>query len=136
MAKNKKQRTRKREQKYVPQGKAYINATFNNTLISMTDMDGNVVIQRSAGMRGASGAAGFKGSRKATSYAAQQAGFAAATAAMEHGMHTVHVLVKGPGSGRESAIRALQAAGMRVVSIKDATPMAHNGCRPRKKPRG
>ena len=125
----KRRRSRKTERKFVPQGKAYINATFNNTLISMTDMEGNLVAQRSAG------AMGFKGSRKSTSFAAQQAGTAVGEDAKENGMKTVHVFVKGPGSGRDAAIKAIQGAGVRVISIKDVTPMPHNGCRPRKKPR-
>ena len=124
-----KPRTRKREKKFVPQGKAYINATFNNTLVTLTDPQGNVISQNSAG------GMGFKGSRKSTAFAAQRAGDVAARAAMDHGLRTVDVLVKGPGAGRESAIRALQAAGIRVVSIRDVTPIPHNGCRPPKKRR-
>jgi small subunit ribosomal protein S11 len=124
-----KPRTRRREKKFVPQGKAYVNATFNNTLITLTDPQGNVVSHSSAG------AMGFKGSRKSTAFAAQRAGDTAAKVAMEHGLRTVDVLVKGPGSGREAAIRALQAAGIRVVSIRDVTPIPHNGCRPPKKRR-
>lgn len=122
-------RTRRREKKFVPQGRAYVNATFNNTLITLTDPQGNVIAQNSAG------GMGFRGSRKSTAFAAQRAGDTAARAAMEHGLRTVDVFVKGPGSGRESAIRALQAAGIRVVSIKDVTPIPHNGCRPPKKRR-
>lgn len=125
----KRQRTRKKDKKFVPQGRAYINSTFNNTLISMTDQNGDVIAQTSAGSMG------FKGSRKSTAFAAQRAGAESARLAMEHGMRTVDVFVKGPGSGREAAIRAIQAAGVRIVSIKDSTPMPHNGCRPRKKPR-
>ena len=124
-----KPRTRKREKKFVPQGKAYINATFNNTLVTLTDPQGNVISQNSAG------GMGFKGSRKSTAFAAPRAGDVAARAAMDHGLRTVDVLVKGPGAGRESAIRALQAAGIRVVSIRDVTPIPHNGCRPPKKRR-
>lgn len=124
-----KPRTRRREKKFVPQGKAFINATFNNTLITLTDPQGNVIAQNSAG------GMGFRGSRKSTAFAAQRAGDTAARTAMEHGLRTVDVMVKGPGSGRESAIRALQAAGIRVVSIKDITPIPHNGCRPPKKRR-
>lgn len=124
-----KPRTRRREKKFVPQGKAFVNATFNNTLITLTDPQGNVIAQNSAG------GMGFRGSRKSTAFAAQRAGDTVARAAMEHGLRTVDVFVKGPGSGRESAIRALQAAGIRVVSIKDVTPIPHNGCRPPKKRR-
>ncbi len=125
----KRQRTRKKEKKFIPQGKAYINATFNNTIISVTDPNGNVIAQRSAG------ALGFKGSRKSTAFAAQRAGEAVAKAALEHGTRTVDVFIKGPGSGRESAMRAIQSGGLRVISIKDITPMPHNGCRPSRKPR-
>jgi small subunit ribosomal protein S11 len=124
-----KPRTRRREKKFVPQGTAYINATFNNTLITLTDPQGNVISHSSAGSMG------FRGSRKSTAFAAQRAGDTAARSAMEHGMRTVDVLVKGPGAGRESAIRALQGAGIRVVSIRDISPVPHNGCRPPKKRR-
>jgi small subunit ribosomal protein S11 len=124
-----KPRTRRREKKFVPQGTAYINASFNNTLITLTDPQGNVISHSSAGSMG------FRGSRKSTAFAAQRAGDTAARAAMEHGMRTVDVLVKGPGAGRESAIRALQGAGIRVVSIRDISPVPHNGCRPPKKRR-
>ena len=123
------QRNRKREKKFVPQGQAFISATFNNTLVTVTDPQGNVVSQSSAG------AEGFKGSRKSTAFAAQKAGETAAKNAIEHGVKTVDVMVKGPGAGRESAIRALQGAGIRVISIKDITPVPHNGCRPPKKRR-
>ncbi|MAR34432.1 MAG: 30S ribosomal protein S11 [Chloroflexi bacterium] len=123
------QRSRKREKKFVPQGQAFISATFNNTLVTVTDPQGNVVSQSSAG------AEGFKGSRKSTAFAAQKAGETAAKNAIEHGVKTVDVMVKGPGAGRESAIRALQGAGIRVISIKDITPVPHNGCRPPKKRR-
>ncbi len=125
----KRRRLRKKERRFVPQGMAYINATFNNTIVSITDTEGNVLTQKSAG------AVGFKGSRKSTSFAAQQAASAAATEAIENGMRTVDVFVKGPGSGRDAAVRSIQSAGVNVVSIKDVTPMPHNGCRPRKKPR-
>ncbi|MBC63120.1 MAG: 30S ribosomal protein S11 [Chloroflexi bacterium] len=123
------QRSRKKEKKFVPQGQAFISATFNNTLVTVTDPQGNVISQSSAG------AMGFKGSRKSTAFAAQKAGETAGKTAMEHGVKTVDVMVKGPGAGRESAIRALQGAGIRVVSIKDITPVPHNGCRPPKKRR-
>ena len=123
------QRSRKREKKFVPQGQAFISATFNNTLVTVTDPQGNVISQSSAG------AEGFKGSRKSTAFAAQKAGETAAKNAIEHGVKTVDVMVKGPGAGRESAIRALQGAGIRVVSIKDITTVPHNGCRPPKKRR-
>ncbi len=122
-------RTRRREKKFVPQGRAYVSATFNNTVIALTDPAGDVIASSSAGQ------VGFRGSRKATAFAAQRAGEDAARKAMEHGLRTVDVLVRGPGSGREAAIRALQGAGLRVVSIRDATPAPHNGCRPTKKRR-
>jgi len=123
------QRSRRREKKFVPQGKAFISATFNNTLITFTDPQGNVISQSSAG------ALGFSGSRKSTAFAAQRAGETAARAATEQGLKTVNVMVKGPGAGREAAIRAIQGAGIRVVSIRDVTPVPHNGCRPPKKRR-
>ncbi|NCG35834.1 MAG: 30S ribosomal protein S11 [Dehalococcoidales bacterium] len=122
-------RTRKKEKIFVPQGNAYVRATFNNTIITMTDNSGNVISQSSAGAKG------FRGSRKSTAFAAQKAGESAAQVAVEYGMKTVDVLVKGPGAGREAAIRAIQHAGIRVVSIKDVTPVPHNGCRPPKKRR-
>jgi small subunit ribosomal protein S11 len=122
-------RTRKREKKYVPQGRAFINATFNNTVITLTDMNGDVL------SAGSGGAVGFKGSRKGTAFAAQRAAEEAARKGMEHGLRTVEVLVKGPGAGRESAVRALQASGLRVTSIRDVTPSPHNGCRPPKERR-
>jgi small subunit ribosomal protein S11 len=125
----KKSRTRRRERKSVPRGRAYIQSTFNNTLITMTDPNGNVVAWSSAG------SAGFKGSRKSTPYAAQMAAEAAARRAMEHGMRQVDVFVRGPGSGREAAIRSLQAAGISILSIRDVTPIPHNGCRPPKRRR-
>ena len=126
MARN---RTRKKEKVFVPQGNVYIKATFNNTIITMTDNGGNVVAQSSAGAKG------FRGSRKSTAFAAQKAGESAAGTAIEYGMKTVDVFVKGPGAGREAAIRAIQHSGIRVVSIKDVTPIPHNGCRPPKKRR-
>ena len=122
-------RRRSRERKFVPQGRAYIIATFNNTLITFTDPNGNVVSQSS------SGAMGFRGSRKKTAFAAQRAGETAARSAVTHGMRTVDVLIKGPGNGRESAIRAMAGAGIRVSSITDQTPIPHNGCRPPKRRR-
>jgi small subunit ribosomal protein S11 len=129
MAEKKKSRARRRERKSVPRGRAYIQSTFNNTLITMTDPNGNVVAWSSAG------SAGFKGSRKSTPYAAQMAAEAAGRRAMEHGMRQVDIFVRGPGSGREAAIRSLQAAGISILSIRDVTPMPHNGCRPPKRRR-
>ena len=123
------QRTRKKEKKFIPQGRAYINATFNNTLVTLTDNSGNVISQSSAGEMG------FTGARKATAFAAQRAAESAAKAAIENGMKTVDCMVKGPGSGREAAIRAIQGAGIRVISIRDVTPNPHNGCRPPKRRR-
>ena len=120
---------RKRERKSVPRGRAYVQSTFNNTLITLTDPNGNVLAWASAGQ------AGFKGSRKSTPYAAQIAAEQAARRAMEHGLRQVEVLVRGPGSGREAAVRALQSSGLMVLSIKDATPVQHNGCRPPKRRR-
>ena len=120
---------RRKAKKSVPYGQAHIYATFNNTIISMTDQQGNVIAWASAGT------SGFKGSRKSTPYAARLAAEQAAEASREHGMQEVDVFVKGPGPGRESAIRALQASGLRVRSISDVTPVPHNGCRPRKKRR-
>jgi small subunit ribosomal protein S11 len=122
-------RVRRRERKNVPNGNAYIQSSFNNTLVTITDPDGNVLTWSS------SGAAGFKGSRKSTPYAAGLAADSAARKAMEHGMRQVSVYVKGPGSGREAAIRSLQAAGLSISSIVDITPIPHNGCRPPKKRR-
>jgi small subunit ribosomal protein S11 len=113
----------------VPRGQAHIHASFNNTLVTVTDMSGNPIAWGSAG------SAGFKGSRKSTPFAAQMSAEGAARKAMEHGMQTVDVYVKGPGPGRESAIRALQAAGLNVLSITDVTPVPHNGTRPRKRRR-
>ncbi|HEY5595366.1 MAG TPA: 30S ribosomal protein S11 [Nitrospiria bacterium] len=123
------QKGKKREKKMVQIGIAHILASFNNTIVTMTDMNGNVVVWSSAGNQG------FKGSRKSTPFAAQRAGEVAAKKAMEHGMRQVDVYVKGPGSGRESAIRALQAAGLKINLIKDVTPVPHNGCRPPKRRR-
>jgi small subunit ribosomal protein S11 len=120
---------KKKEKRVVPSGIAHIQATFNNTLVSITDLQGNLVCWAS------SGGLGFKGSRKGTPFAAQQASMTAANVAREHGMKSIEVRVKGPGSGRESAIRALAAAGLEVKAIKDVTPIPHNGCRPPKKRR-
>ncbi len=122
-------RTRRRERKFVPQGRAFISATFNNTIVTLTEPNGDVLSWASAGT------VGFRGSRKGTAFAAQRAGESAARKAMDHGLRTVEVMVKGPGSGREAAIRSLQATGLRVTSIKDVTPVPHNGCRPPKKRR-
>lgn len=124
-----KTRTRRRERKNVPVGLAYIKSTFNNTTITLTDSNGNVLSWASAGT------AGFKGSRKSTPYAAGLAAEEAARRAMDHGLRQVDVRVKGPGGGREAAIRSLQAAGLQVTSIRDVTPIPHNGCRPRKRRR-
>lgn len=122
-------RTRRRDRKNVESGVAHIKSTFNNTIVTITDPHGNTISWAS------SGTIGFKGSRKGTPFAAQMAAEAAAKAAMEHGMRTVEVRVKGPGSGREAAIRSLQAAGLEVSSIQDVTPIPHNGCRPPKRRR-
>ena len=122
-------RVRRRERKNIAVGQAHIKSSFNNTIISITDPDGGLVSWSSGGT------VGFKGSRKSTPFAAQLAAEAAARKAMEHGMRRVEVIVKGPGSGRETAIRALQAAGLEVASITDSTPVPHNGCRPKKRPR-
>ena len=122
-------RPRRRERKQVPRGNAYIQSTFNNTLVTLTDPAGNVLSWSS------SGAVGFKGSRKSTPYAASQAAEDAAKKAMEHGVRSVDVYVKGPGSGREAAIRSLQSAGLVISAIIDVTPIPHNGCRPPKKRR-
>lgn len=122
-------KTRRREKKNVVHGVAHIKATFNNTIISITDPDGNCLSWASAGN------VGFKGSRKSTPFAAQLAAEAASRKAQEHGVRRVDVQVKGPGSGRETAIRSLQASGLEVLGIKDVTPVPHNGCRPRKRRR-
>ena len=123
------QRPRKKDRVQVPNGKAFIQSTFNNTLITLTDPSGNTVSWGSAGT------AGFKGSRKSTAFAAQRAGEDAAKKAMDQGMKFVDVFVRGPGAGREAAIRAIQGAGISVTSIKDVTPIPHNGCRPPKRRR-
>jgi small subunit ribosomal protein S11 len=122
-------RPRKRERKNVAVGVAHVKSSFNNTIVAITDTDGNVISWASAGN------VGFKGSRKSTPFAAQLAAEKAAKAAMEHGMRKVEVLVKGPGSGRETAIRSLQNSGLEVSGIKDVTPIPHNGCRPKKRRR-
>jgi small subunit ribosomal protein S11 len=122
-------KVRRKERKNVAHGVAHIKSTFNNTIVSITDPAGNVIAWSSSGQ------VGFKGSRKSTPYAAQMAAEAAARRAQEHGMRKVDVLVKGPGSGRETAIRSLQAAGLEVGTIADVTPQPHNGCRPPKRRR-
>jgi small subunit ribosomal protein S11 len=122
-------RKKRKDRKNIERGQAHIQSTFNNTIVTLTDVQGNVIAWSS------SGALGFKGSRKATPFASQLVGEAAAKSAMEHGLKTVAVFVKGPGSGRESAIRALQAAGLEITSIQDVTPIPHNGCRPPKRRR-
>ena len=129
MAEKKRTRVRRRERKSIPVGRAYIQSTFNNTVITLTDPEGNVIAWAS------SGTAGFKGSRKGTPYAAQLAARDAARRAMEHGLRQVEIYVKGPGSGREAAIRSLQSSGLYVTSIRDVTPIPHNGCRPPKRRR-
>ena len=128
MAKDK-TRVKRREKKNISSGIAYVNATYNNTMITITDAQGNAISWSSAG------GMGFKGSRKSTPYAAQVAAEDAAKKAMEHGMATIEVMVKGPGTGRESALRALQSTGFTITSIKGVTPIPHNGCRPPKKRR-
>ena len=120
---------KRRERKNIEKGCAHIQATFNNTIVTITDLAGNAVSWASAGELG------FKGSRKSTPYAAQQAAETAARTAMEHGLKSIEVYVKGPGAGREAAIRSLQAAGLEVTLIKDVTPIPHNGCRPPKRRR-
>jgi small subunit ribosomal protein S11 len=128
-AKGKKKVFKKKERKNVPHGIAYIQASFNNTLVTITDGEGRTLAWKS------SGSLGFRGSRKGTPFAAQQAAMNAANQARDHGVRTLEVRVNGPGSGRESAIRALAAAGLEVKSIKDVTPIPHNGCRPPKRRR-
>ena len=128
-APKKKAKTRRREKKNVVHGVAHIKSTFNNTIISISDLEGNVLSWASAGN------VGFKGSRKSTPFAAQLAAEKAARSAQEHGLQKVDVYVKGPGSGRETAIRSLAAAGLEVTGIQDVTPVPHNGCRPRKRRR-
>lgn len=129
MARRKTTRTKRRDRKNIEHGIAHIKSTFNNTIVSISDLKGNSIAWSSAGN------VGFKGSRKSTPFAAQLAADSAAKAAMEHGMREVEVYVKGPGAGREAAIRSLQAAGLEVNMIKDVTPIPHNGCRPPKRRR-
>ena len=129
MAKTDTTRIRRKERKNITSGVAHVNASFNNTMITIADMQGNTISWSSSGVMG------FKGSRKSTHYAAQVAAEDAAKKAQEHGMKTLEVEVRGPGSGRESALRALQAAGFNVTSIRDVTSIPHNGCRPRKRRR-
>jgi small subunit ribosomal protein S11 len=120
---------KKKEKKNIPKGVAHIQSTFNNTIVTITDLEGNVVAWASAGTQG------FKGSRKSTPFAAQLAAEEASRKAMEQGMRSVEVLIKGPGAGREAALRALQAAGFQITFIRDVTPIPHNGCRPPKRRR-
>jgi small subunit ribosomal protein S11 len=120
---------RRRERKSIPRGQAHIQATFNNTIVTLTDPNGNVIAWGSAGGQG------FKGSRKSTPYAAQVTAETAARKAMEHGLRQIEVFVKGPGSGREAAIRSLQSSGLNITAITDVTPIPHNGCRPPKRRR-
>lgn len=127
--KSKKVTRRKKDKKNIDRGSAHIKSTFNNSIVTLTDTNGNTLSWSSAG------ALGFKGSRKSTPYAAQMAAETAAVAAMEHGLKSIEVYVKGPGSGREAAIRSLQAAGLEITLIKDVTPIPHNGCRPPKRRR-
>ncbi len=129
MARSTSPRVRRRERKNISAGVAHVSATFNNTMITITDAQGNAISWASAGSQG------FKGSRKSTPYAAQVAAEDAGRKAMEHGMKTLQIQVRGPGSGRESALRALQAVGFTITSIRDVTPIPHNGCRPRKRRR-
>jgi len=129
VAEPKKRRSRKKKARVEPHGKAFIKATFNNTIVTLTDSKGNVISWASAGR------AGFKGSKKSTPFAAQLSASTAAREAMDLGLRKVEVLVKGPGSGREAAIRSLSAAGLEVTAIKDVTPIPHNGCRPPKRRR-
>ena len=129
MAKPKAKKARKREKKNIAHGQAHIKSTFNNTIVTISDPQGNVISWAS------SGHVGFKGSRKSTPFAAQMAAESAARKAQEHGMRKVDVFVKGPGSGRETAIRSLAATGLEIVGIQDVTPVPHNGCRPRKRRR-
>ena len=127
--KGKSKKFKKKERKHIPHGLVTISAPFNNTIVTISDPSGNVISWKS------SGSLGFRGSRKGTPFAAQQAAMNAANTARDHGLRSVDVRVSGPGSGRESAIRALQAIGLEISTIKDVTPIPHNGCRPRKKRR-
>ena len=129
MGKEATQRVRRRERKNIASGVAHVNASFNNTMITITDAQGNTIAWSSSGQQG------FKGSRKSTPFAAQMAAENAGRKAMEHGMRTLEIEVRGPGSGRESALRALQAAGFKISVIRDVTPIPHNGCRPPKRRR-
>jgi small subunit ribosomal protein S11 len=122
-------RTRRRVRKNIAIGQAHIKTSFNNTLVTLTDAEGNVIAWESAG------SVGFKGSRKSTPFAAQVTAESCAKKGMEHGLQKVEVFVRGPGSGRETAVRSLQAAGLEIISVKDVTPVPHNGCRPRKRRR-
>lgn len=122
-------RGKKKVKKNIPMGIAHIQATFNNTIVTITDMNGNTIAWSSAGI------VGFKGARKGTPFAAQMAAEDAAKKAMEHGVRTIHVYIKGPGAGREAALRTLQAAGFNITLIRDVTPIPHNGCRPPKRRR-
>ena len=122
-------RSRRRERKAVPRGRAFIHSTFNNTLVTLTDVQGDVLVSSSGGT------VGFHGSRKGTAFAAQRAAEQAARKGMDQGLRQVDVLIKGPGAGREAAIRSLQAAGLTITSIRDVTPIPHNGCRPPKRRR-
>lgn len=128
-AKGRKQRVKRKVRKNIEKGQAHIRSTFNNTIVTLTDMEGNVISWSSGGN------VGYKGSRKSTPFAAQMAAEKAAKDAMEHGLRQIEVYVKGPGSGRESAIRSLQSSGLEINSIKDVTPIPHNGCRPPKRRR-
>ena len=129
MAKHKKKTGKRKERRDIPEGIAHIQSTFNNTIITITDISGNVIAWSSAGVKG------FKGSRKSTPFAAQMAAEDAVKKAQEHGVRSVKVYVKGPGSGREAALRSMQAAGLGISLIRDVTPIPHNGCRPPKKRR-
>jgi len=129
MPQKKRTKARRRERKSIPAGRAYVQSTFNNTIVTLTDPEGNVIAW------GSSGTAGFKGSRKGTPYAAQLAARDAARKAMEHGLRQIEVYVKGPGSGREAAIRSLQSSGLYITGIRDVTTIPHNGCRPPKRRR-
>jgi len=129
MPPEKKRQAKRRERKIIPVGRAYIQSTFNNTLVTISDPEGNAISWGSAGT------SGFKGSRKGTPYAAQMAATSAAKKAMENGLRQIEIFVKGPGSGREAAIRALQASGLFITGIRDVTPIPHNGCRPPKRRR-